>query len=1125
MNKQSGVAVLAAVGLLLCSFLTLQGSPSSFNAGQLPLMTPVPRELLPRIGTYWLLVGPAGGKPCPPLPCPPGDMPDVPIYSLGNGKFLVDDSEVDYEAKRQEQALNRMLDLLEFGEAQPMAMQSYSTEDLWLEATNISAGCIWLNLHNATNLVYAIWTATNLLDGWTIETDLWPTNQECTFLQLQTHDRESLFVRAQDWTGVTHGQNLVPDWWFWRHFGSTLLSDDQLDGVGNTLLYDYQHNLDPNVIAFSVVLTNKYVNSPEVPIELNIVSGTPFFVSILIDSTNYTEAAWQPCTSTAFPVVVGQAMGWHHVLVGLKGRAEESSPVWQRTRVKLCALPPQFVITSPSNLVSQPLIQLAGYSTRPLQHIACTLSNATGVFSNQTVLLLDRSFDTNTWEFTTNTFKAYDLEITNGLNVVTLAGTDEAGNFSATNFLVTLTSDQAPPELNLIWPQDGMSLCGGEFTLQGNTDDPSADIIATLLNSDGSSSTFHSVTERDGKFWIENILLHDTVTGLVLSARDCWGNMATTNIALSKSPLTLTIDPIDPDQLHQESITLSGTVDDPDCVVSVNGTQALVSVEGTWIATNVFIQQRNTATFHVTAVASTVQQQSSLRLNDSDGYTQEVLFSPGTIANLATNLDKPSRSYLEHYQQEESEIRHELYDYESGPQGTLDGNAKLSMEWRDRRGGFRNAQWLDLVTGPHYSGTFTNGCASTAAWPSTLDPFFVSGTLVDSPSGCEGTGPQPPLLVREHRHLWPAYSFQFPFFDELFGWCLHSGSASGENRTLLTRKLYTGGKAILKHWSVWRSKARVYEHKLSGISGRYRAPLYGSAEVQSQKVQIGQLGSLHADGLRYNSLPQGETLDVTPSVRGPDWYTFSDPELQQNMLVPRVHCRAPGDQRLDRTTLGVGEQDTLAYLPAETTWTTTGGSLSAASGISTIFTAPEHKTNITVTATIRDVVVRVDFSILEPTGIDHADFVSYIPYDSTTKAGVGMHLRPHVGPLTVSFAHLTLTEVGRDASDITGYFEVVTPPSHIGHGADEPFGIGVDNSWVNGDDAGSGGWMPPFLGGGSYTWQIPATWRIGNGQQHSMTNGWEQVHTLLSNGTMKVRKFGHTVSRTLSNVYTHEYSP
>lgn len=59
----------------------------------------VPPDQVPQFGNFYLAKSPSG-DPWPPLPCPPRDL-DVPIYALGNGRFLVDNSDVDYGTASQ----------------------------------------------------------------------------------------------------------------------------------------------------------------------------------------------------------------------------------------------------------------------------------------------------------------------------------------------------------------------------------------------------------------------------------------------------------------------------------------------------------------------------------------------------------------------------------------------------------------------------------------------------------------------------------------------------------------------------------------------------------------------------------------------------------------------------------------------------------------------------------------------------------------------------------------------------------------------------------------------------------------------------------------------------------------
>lgn len=62
----------------------VHAQPVTIDTSSLEL---VPRDELPRFGTFW--IERATGLTAP-LPCPPGDMPDAPTYALPNGQFLVD---------------------------------------------------------------------------------------------------------------------------------------------------------------------------------------------------------------------------------------------------------------------------------------------------------------------------------------------------------------------------------------------------------------------------------------------------------------------------------------------------------------------------------------------------------------------------------------------------------------------------------------------------------------------------------------------------------------------------------------------------------------------------------------------------------------------------------------------------------------------------------------------------------------------------------------------------------------------------------------------------------------------------------------------------------------------------
>jgi len=230
------------------------------DAQGLTLLSPAQ---VPRNGTFWVVLSGSNGGTILPYPCPPLD-PSLPIYAIdavADGQFLVDGTVgnqatmntaqavrltgnstlaaleaqatavVNLMAQIQTVAVNQQMQTML--RATGMAVPSFSdsgyggsgtngfysdsfnyhlpTNGLWLEITNFANGWSFLNLHNATNQIYAIWSTTNLLSAWNVETEIWPTDPNRMPFFVPTLARQNLFLRAQDWTGVS--SNGLPYWW------------------------------------------------------------------------------------------------------------------------------------------------------------------------------------------------------------------------------------------------------------------------------------------------------------------------------------------------------------------------------------------------------------------------------------------------------------------------------------------------------------------------------------------------------------------------------------------------------------------------------------------------------------------------------------------------------------------------------------------------------------------------------------------------------------------------------------------------------------------------------------------------------------------------------------------------
>ena len=492
---------------------------------------------------------------------------------------------------------------------------NFDTNALWLEITNVSNGFSYYNLHNVTNLVYSILTTTNLLTPFTPELEVWPSDASCQPFNLQNSGRQYLFVRAEDWTGVDSDGDGVPDWWSWKYFGNINLTDTNLDYSGNgyTFAQDYSNNITPTVFKYTgLEVPNNYVSTTTPAVQLD-VAGTPYYVATLIDDNNFSNAVWNTYSGSTVTVNLGSVQGWHEVWIGLRAHADDpTSAVWQRKRLKLDWTPPALFITNPTNTtVDIPMIQLQGFSPEALSSIRYDLSNAAGTVSNQQILVLNQYYDTTTWEFTTNTWQAFDVVLTNGVNTFIFHATDLAGNVTTASYNLTVdySAKTNPPSVQVTWPQAGTQISGSSFTVDGQVADATIKVAATITDNSTSTNTLIGLVERNGKFWVENLPLNSGTNNVTLIVTDAAGNSTTNSFNVVQSAVTLTVDTVgDPQQLWQPTANLTGTISDPDYAVWVNGVKGYNDGYGSWWADNVPVNSGGTASFTATGYAPSEQQ-------------------------------------------------------------------------------------------------------------------------------------------------------------------------------------------------------------------------------------------------------------------------------------------------------------------------------------------------------------------------------------------------------------------------------------------------------------------------------------------------------------------------------------
>lgn len=225
--------------------------------------------------------------------------------------------------------------------------------------------------------------------------------------------------------------------------------------------------------------------------------------------------------------------------------------------------------------------------------------------------------------------------------------------------------------------------------------------------------------------------------------------------------------------------------------------------------------------------------------------------------------------------------------------------------------------------------------------------------------------------------------------------------------------------------------------------------------------------------------------------------------------------------------MGVGEEVDLIFPEDMGTavWRRNGSPTPIGTGTNVRYTAPTDATNVQISVSFGGHTLTRTFQVLEPTGVVSAQIRS-VRHAPVGIPGAGMHLYPIViGPTNVSFYRVKCKEVGRDATNCTGWWATHTPLSHIGNGADEWFDLDERNRWPREWDHaelfGTHPWTPQSFGAGHFEWEIPALWKVGaTGAVHSL-EGWNQEFDTGTNGTITIRKLGKWVSRTIEDMIGH----
>ena len=767
--------------------------------------------------------------------------------------------------------------------------------NLWLEIPAVTNNVAYVVLHNVVaGEVYELMSKLALnAPVWLPELALHTvTNQDWIGATVPLLNRNSaLFFWARDWTGINENINSMPDWWEWDNFhdlNQTANGDYDGDGVSN--LSEYQNGTDPNTVKFTVEATNNYVNVSVTTVPVAVTKGVPAYYAVVVDGTNFTDALWYAYTSSNIPVNLGTNEGWHEVWIGLSGRLDDSEQTWQWKRLKLDRTPPLLVITNPvSLLLAQPMIQLQGYCPEALSRLTCDLTNAAGVFSNQMILVLDRHFDTNTWEFTTATFQAFDLTLANGLNKITLRATDLAGNTTATNlnFSLDYSSKTNSPSVQIYWPQNDTQISGTNFTWRGWVDDFTASVKASLVDAGGTTNIVPALVERDGKFWVENLPVKAGTNTIQLIVTDAAGNVSLTNITVIKGNLNFAVTGYYGLQNPKQQFTsVYGDIGSINYTVFVNGAQAKLNNIGAWTADNVPVTPGGTSVFQARAIPNSIDINSFGASGSAASYASAG--NPSVASGTDTELvaDKRSSYWVDSYVFTDHDVQNSRVEAAASPSDapyywrivdrTYNGNHtwQTDTEGREHEKANGHSDVSDYDFGPQVRDYETQADIYWALPPATCYRWDCSvGILThtgyeDGIQVSHGTNWLDAIsIIGEHCHFKTVYDY-----DKSWGsWWHYKVHRDSERNAQSEMKFFTGGKSV-----PGLQRLFVFSGSFTEILDRVVPP--GSQSLMPKRamsgvgVQIGGLGALGSNGLLYVNLPDSTTVDITPQSDVPYYY-------------------------------------------------------------------------------------------------------------------------------------------------------------------------------------------------------------------------------------------------------------
>jgi hypothetical protein len=378
------------------------------------------------------------------------------------------------------------------------------------------------------------------------------------------------------------------------------------------LMFWLSGNLLGQEVIMDTVTTQRVIT-----VKFKAAEPFPQQIKISVNPGSSGKEPWIPF-STNVQVDLGPSDGLKTVSISFKSSFTDGSSHGTSSDYKVYVNPAPnvFSITNPvQTFVTQPMIEIQGYTPWNIIDLKYAVLDQNGVTtSTGDGIVNNRYFEKALWDFTTNYFTLYDIQLNPGTNTIQLQASDRDGKLIKTNlvYVFSTQSVNSGPRLTLDYPHNGDCTSGGPISIQGYSDDFTIKIVGIILTPRGEVIRQYGEVERNGRYWIDNVPLLEGRTYVTLIANNAAGYTTITNFSFRKSRYDLTIKSPPADELWRLKVTLTGTssYDRSNYTIVANGVKATVDASGNWKAENVPVPEGGVAIFNVKAIAKDGHDQS-----------------------------------------------------------------------------------------------------------------------------------------------------------------------------------------------------------------------------------------------------------------------------------------------------------------------------------------------------------------------------------------------------------------------------------------------------------------------------------------------------------------------------------